>query len=104
MILKEDLMELIDVSKLKQLLNRNKKEEIIEENKCCPWKMILGIVAVAAAIAGIAFALYRYFASDYQDDLLDDFDDDFGDDDLFEDDDPLDEESETESEAETKEE
>ncbi|MCR5053718.1 MAG: hypothetical protein K6A69_02615 [Lachnospiraceae bacterium] len=52
---------------------------------------ILGIVVALAAVAGIAYLIYRYFKPDYDDEFIDDlddaFDDDFDDDDLFEDED-----------------
>lgn len=86
-VLKEDLMDLIDVSKLKNLISRAKKEEIVVEKKCCPWKKILGVVAVLAAVGGAAYAVYRYFTAESDDEFLDDFDDDFEDEDaLFEED------------------
>jgi len=40
-----------------------------------------------AAVAGIAYTVYRFFTPDYLEDFEDDFDDDF-DDDFFEDDKP----------------
>ena len=40
---------------------------------------------VIAAVAGVAYLLYRYFTPDYLEDFDDDFDDDF-EDDFFEDD------------------
>ena len=42
-------------------------------------------VSVVAAVAGIAYAVYRFFTPDYLEDFEDDFDDDF--DDYFEDED-----------------
>ncbi len=64
-----------------------KKEEPIVQKKRINWGLVavvvVGIVAVAAAIYG----MYRYFTPDYLDDFDDDFDDDeFEDDDFFEDD------------------
>ena len=44
---------------------------------------VLAIIGAVAAIAGIAFAVYRFFAPDYLEDFEEDFDDDF--DDYFED-------------------
>ena len=41
------------------------------------------IIGAVAAVAGIAFAVYRFFAPDYLEDFEEDFDDDF--DDYFED-------------------
>lgn len=78
---REDLMEHLDLSKLKQLINKSKKEVIVvKENKCCTWKKVLGVVAVLAAIGGVAYALYRYFHPKYEDEFMDDFDDDVEDD------------------------
>ena len=42
--------------------------------------------AMAAAVAAIAYGVYRFFTPDYLEDFEDDFDDDF-DDDFFEDED-----------------
>ncbi len=53
----------------------------MKENNGCVWKKILGVVLVLAAIAGIAYAIYRYLNPKYEDEFLDDFDDD---DDAFE--------------------
>ena len=43
----------------------------------------LAILGAVAAVAGIAFAVYHFFAPDYLEDFEEDFDDDF--DDYFED-------------------
>ena len=50
-------------------------------------KFFLPLLAVSevAAVAGIAYAVYRFFTPDYLEDFEDDFDDDF--DDYFEDED-----------------
>lgn len=65
-----------------------KEEPEVKKSKCnlgIIIAIILGIIAVAAAIYG----LYCYFTPDYLDDFDDDFeDDDFDDDDFFEDEDP----------------
>jgi hypothetical protein len=45
----------------------------------------LAIVGAVAAVAGIAYTVYRFFTPDYLEDFEDDFDDDF-DDDFFEED------------------
>ncbi len=56
-----------------------------EEKKSCPITCILAVIGAAAAIAGIAYALYRYFkAEEEEEELEDEFDEDF-DDDFFED-------------------
>ena len=46
---------------------------------------VLAIVGAVAAVAGIAYAVYRFVTPDYLEDFEDDFDDDF--DDYFEDED-----------------
>lgn len=70
--------ELVTASKLKTLL---KKEEE-KKSKVC-W-ILVSILAVAA-VAGIAYALYKYFTPKYYDEFDDDFDYDEFDDDFFED-------------------
>ncbi len=92
---KEDLMELIDLSKLTNFVNKLRgREVVIVEEKKFDWKKLLAVVGVIALIAGAAYALYRYFTKDYEDEFLDDFEDE--DVDLFEDD--LDEEEAAEEE------
>ena len=49
----------------------------------------LAIIGAIAAIAGIAYAVYRYLTPDYLEDFDDDFDDDDFDDDFFDDDDQV---------------
>lgn len=67
--------------KIEELLAAlNKKEEEKEKNTVL-W--VLAIIGAVAAVAGIAFAVYHFFAPDYLEDFEEDFDDDF--DDYFED-------------------
>ena len=40
---------------------------------------VLAIIGAVAAVAGIAFAVYRFFTPDYLEDFEEDFDDDFDD-------------------------
>ena len=95
MMSKEDLMELIDLSKLTNLLgNVKKKEIVVKEKKECCWKQVLCIVAVIAAIAGVAYAVYRYFNRDLEDEFMDDFED-WDDDELFDEDETNNEEDVT---------
>jgi hypothetical protein len=68
------------------------------EKKCNTLLWVLAIIGAVAAIAGIAYAVYRYMTPDYLDDFDDEFDDDFEDD--FFDDEEDDEESESEKENE----
>ena len=81
----EELLEQVkgkDLKDLKELLN--KKQVVVEkEKKCSPLLWILAIVGFVAAVAGIAYAVYRYFTPDY----LEDFEDEDYDDDDFEDED-----------------
>lgn len=77
-----------DIPDVATIANVFKKEEPVVVEKKCKCKVgviiaiILGIVAVAAAIYG----LYCYFTPDYLDDFDDEFEDDeFEDDDFFED-------------------
>ena len=55
-----------------------------EEKKSCPIVWILAIVGAVVAVAAIAYAVYRYFNAEVEEELEDDFDEDF-DDDFFED-------------------
>lgn len=72
------------MNKLDELLALMKKHEENENQK--PKKVILWALAVIgciAAVAGIAYAVYRFFTPDYLEEFDDEFDDDF--DDYFED-------------------
>ena len=70
------LDELLTMVKLDELIGRKKQE------KSNPILWILAIVGAVAAVAGIAFLVYRYLSPAYEEDFYD-FDDDFDD---FEDD------------------
>ena len=72
--------EIVNSTKLNEFLHR--KEEEDKKKNCILW--VLAIIGAVAAVAGIAYAVYRFFTPDYLDDFEDDFDDDF-DDDFFED-------------------
>ena len=74
--------EMISLSKLNDFLNKKEEEE--KKKNCILW--VLAIIGAVAAVAGIAYAVYRFFTPDYLDDFEDDFEDEF-DDDFFEDDD-----------------
>ena len=72
------------LDELKDLITAlQKKEEEIQKNT---------VLLVLAAVAGIAYAVYRYFTPDYLDDFDDDLDDDF--DNYFDDEDEEDKETE----------
>lgn len=77
----DKLSDLLAATKLNELIH--KKEDPIEKKKHT-LVFILAIVGAIAAIAGIAYAVYKYMTPDYLEDFDDDFDDEFEDD--FEDD------------------
>ena len=64
--------EFIAESKLSDLLKRNEDEK---QKNTVIW--VLAIIGAVAAVAGIAYAVYRFFTPDYLEDFEDDFDDDF---------------------------
>ena len=66
--------EFIAESKLSDLLKRNEEEK---QKNTVIW--VLAIIGAVAAVAGIAYAVYRFFTPDYLEDFEDDFDDDFDD-------------------------
>ena len=67
---------------LSELLHIKKEEE--KKQNVLMWVLI--VVAAVAAVAGIAYAVYRFFTPDYLEDFDEDFDDDY-DDDFFDDED-----------------
>ena len=72
------------MNKIDEILALIKKQEAKEADK--PKRIILWVLAIVgciAAVAGIAYAVYRYFTPDYLEEFEDEFDDDF--DDYFED-------------------
>ena len=73
------LEDMIAASKLNELLH--KKDDEKAKNTLL-W--VLAIVGAVAAIAGIAYAVYKFFTPDYLEDFEEDFEDDF-DDDFFSD-------------------
>lgn len=65
-------------TKLAELLG--KKEEPVAEKKCNALVWVLAIIGAIVAVAGIAYAVYRYMNQDCLDDFDfedDDFEDDF---------------------------
>ena len=72
--------EIMNTTKLNELIHKREEDE--KKKNCILW--VLAIIGAVAAVAGIAYAVYRFFTPDYLEDFEDDFDDDF-DDDFFED-------------------
>ncbi len=75
------------MQKFDELLAASKVNKLIKkEEKCNTVWMILGIILAVAAVAGIAFALYKFFTAknmdefDEDDICDDDFEDEFEDD------------------------
>lgn len=80
------------MSKLEELAAKILKREEAKEKKCNLVICIVGTVLVIAAIAGIAYAVYRFMKPDYLEDYEDDIDDEFDyDDDFFDEDDDFEE-------------
>lgn len=65
---------------LGELLHIKKEEE--KKQNALMWVLI--VIGAVIAVAGIAYAVYRFFTPDYLEDFDEDFDDDF-DDDFFDD-------------------
>ena len=72
------LDNIIDLAKLNELLGR-KEEEKKPEKKCNVVLWVFAIIGIVAAVAGIAYAVYRYFKPDYLEDFEDEFEDDYED-------------------------
>ena len=72
--------EIMNSKRINELLHRREEDE--KKKNRILW--VLAIIGAVAAVAGIAYAVYRFFTPDYLEDFEDDFDDDF-DDDFFED-------------------
>ena len=90
---KDKLEELLNMTKLAELVNTKQKDD---EKKCNTVLWVLAIVGAVAAVAGIAYAVYRFLTPDYLEDFEEDFEDDFEDeaDDVEEDDDFFEDEGE----------
>ena len=71
------------MNKIDELVDILKKRESDEERPKNIILWVLAIIGVVAAVAGIAYAVYRFVARDYLEPCEDDSDDDF--DDYFED-------------------
>lgn len=77
----ERMVHDMNMNKLEELVAALKKKEDEKQKNTVLW--VLAVIGAVAAVAGIAFAVYRFFTPDYLEDFEEDFDDDF--DDYFED-------------------
>ena len=59
--------EIMNSTRLNELLHR--KEEEDKKKNCILW--VLAIIGAVAAVAGIAYAVYRFFTPDYLEDFED---------------------------------
>ena len=75
--------DIISATKLNEILQKRDDDKI---KKTILWT--LAIVGAVVAIAGIAYAVYRYFTPDYLEEFDEDFVDDF-EDDYFEEEDEI---------------
>jgi len=69
------------MNKFEDLLTALQTKEDEKQKNTVLWA--LAIIGTIAAVAAIAYGVYRYFTPDYLEDFEDDFDDDF--DDYFDD-------------------
>lgn len=65
--------ELMNTSRINELIHKREEDE--KKKNCILW--VLAIIGAVAAVAGIAYAVYRFFTPDYLEDFEDDFCDDF---------------------------
>lgn len=75
--------DMISATRLNEILQKRDDDKI---KKTILW--ILAFVGAVVAIAGIAYAVYRFFTPDYLEDFDEDFEDDF-EDDYFEEEDEI---------------
>ena len=83
--IEDKLEDLLAETKFNNFL---KKKEVEEKKKPNVVVIVLAIIGALVAIAGIAYAAYRFFTPDGTDDFEDEFDDDF-DNDFFDEDDDI---------------
>jgi len=74
----ERMVQNMNMNKIEELLAALKKKEDDKQKNTVLW--VLAIIGAVAAVAGIAYAVYRFFAPDYLEDFEEDFDDYFEDD------------------------
>ena len=67
------MAELVNATIITSLLAKREEDE--KKPNTIIW--VLAIIGAIAAVAGIAFAVYKFFTPDYLEDFEEDFDDDF---------------------------
>lgn len=67
--------DMISATKLNEILQKRDEDKI---KKTILW--VLAVVGAIVAIAGIAYAVYRFLTPDYLEDFEEEFEDDFEDD------------------------
>ena len=67
--------DMISATKLNEILQKRDEDKI---KKTILW--VLAVVGAIVAIAGIAYAVYRFLTPDYLEDFGEEFEDDFEDD------------------------
>lgn len=82
----ERMVHDMNMNKLEELVAALKKKEDEKQKNTVLW--VLAVIGAVAAVAGIAFAVYRFFTPDYLEDFEEDFDDEF-DDDFFSEEDEI---------------
>lgn len=83
-MMNQKLEEIMATARLNELIRKKEKDD--DKKNTIVW--VLAILGAIAAVAGIAFAVVKYFSPAYLEDDFDDFDDDY-DDDFFDDDDVI---------------
>lgn len=67
--------EMVSATKLHEMLHKKEDDKV---KKIVLWT--LAIIGAVAAVAAIAYGVYRFFAPDYLEDFEEEFEDDFEDD------------------------
>lgn len=84
MIVLEKVERTCIMNKFEDMINAAKLQEVFgKKNECKAKKVViwvLAIVGVIAAVAGIAYAVYRFLTPDYLEDFEEEFEDEFEDD------------------------